>query len=796
MKLIINIIMFTNLIIICNAQTLFIENQIIVKMEEEFSTLSTVINRHGIAETGINEIDNLNVLYGCVRIKKMYRGPNENATGLYIFIFSELVVNENLVQQYSQLNSIAWTEFDFLFNIGQTYPVDWNDSLETGLTQMKAPDAWDINTGNPFVIIQSNDTGVDYAHPDLGENIWQNLGEDIDGDGQVLQQIESGEWVFDPGDSNGVDDDNNGYVDDFVGWDFYNDHNQPSPAYGSQHSHGTSTSGTSIQVGNNNIEGVGVSWNSKAMVANTSFRTPSGVYISNSSARSAILYAIDNGAHIINMSWGSRSENSQLHTTLTTAYNSNLVLVAAAMHTSDGGTTTPWYPAAWDKVIGVTAVNLDDTKSTIAQYGNWVNVSAPRFDYSTKWHPDGDEHTVEYFGGQTSTAAPYTSGLAALIISVHPAVTNQLVYSIIKYSTDDISEANADSAWENLMGTGRINAEKALRLTQFVLDNEIQEILTGDIDSNIEGNVLLINTVNIVNDINVAPEAVMLLYPGTELNIINNTTLNIEGTFTAHGTEEKPIHINGNSTITSNNANISLQNVHFNNLMTWFRSSSGNAENCSFNTVVGTVVEGGNSFRFNECTFNSDFVGLATSSRPGEPRNNVTLENCVIEDCNIGLLTSYRAITTINHCEIRNNDTGILSDGFSEPWLFQGEDDLGCDGNNNIIINNGIGARVLQDAQPWFGIYSEYFNVFEGHNRFDNNIDIDNSSVHQRDIYAHVNNWYSGNGCLPSSPNYLIGPVIWEPTVHDVYYDGPPIWDDEIVLRMEAGGDYANAAQL
>ncbi len=112
-----------------NGQTLFIENQMIVKMEEEHYALNRVMNHQGIAETGISEIDDLNGLYGCIDIKKLYRGPNENAMGLFVFTFNDGVMNDSIIEQYSQLNDIAWAELDFLFSIGETYPIDWNDSL-------------------------------------------------------------------------------------------------------------------------------------------------------------------------------------------------------------------------------------------------------------------------------------------------------------------------------------------------------------------------------------------------------------------------------------------------------------------------------------------------------------------------------------------------------------------------------------------------------------------------------------------------------------------------------------------
>jgi len=293
---------------------------------------------------------------------------------------------------------------------------------------------------------------------DLGDNMGENLGEDVDGDGKVLQKTATDEWEFDPGDINGIDDDGNGYADDFVGWDFYNGDNNPIHDVEGK-CHGTQVAGTVAEVGDNGIGGVGVSWHSKIMATKTGQESS----INLSAAIAAIYYATDNDANIINMSWGSTSSYSSLYDALNNAYNSNLVLAAAAMHTIPEGTQTKYYPAAWDIVIGVTALNLNDVKQLKAQYGDWVDVAAPRYDYSTLYYKnDPDPHQYGYYGGATSTSAPYTAGLAALILSISTSASNEVVRSIILETADNIDEANQGQPWEGLLGSGRINAYKAV----------------------------------------------------------------------------------------------------------------------------------------------------------------------------------------------------------------------------------------------------------------------------------------------------------------------------------------------
>ncbi|MEO1589646.1 MAG: S8 family serine peptidase, partial [Bacteroidota bacterium] len=122
--------------------------------------------------------------------------------------------------------------------------------------------AWDVETGDQGIVVGVLDSGIDWKHPDLIDNIWQNLAEDADGDGVVLVWNGSS-WIFDPDDENGIDDDGNGYVDDFIGWDFVNGDNNPMDDHES--GHGTHVAGLIAASGNNGIGISGVAWNAQLM---------------------------------------------------------------------------------------------------------------------------------------------------------------------------------------------------------------------------------------------------------------------------------------------------------------------------------------------------------------------------------------------------------------------------------------------------------------------------------------------------------------------------------------------------
>lgn len=291
---------------------------------------------------------------------------------------------------------------------------------------LRAPDAWAYQTGSPDITIAVVDAGIDWRHPDLIDNIWQNLAEDADGDGAVL--VWNGtRWEFDPGDINGIDDDGNGYVDDFIGWDFVNDDNDPSDDH--QFGHGTHVAGIIAARGNNGIGIAGVSWRSKLMPLKFLAANGSGF---TGDAIAALQYARQMGADISNHSWGGGLYSQALGDELLLAQQAGMLCVAAAGNNfGNDNDEAPLYPASYelDNLISVSASDPVDSLAPFANHGlNSVDLCAPGYGiYSTL--PGG---RYGYLNG-TSMAAPFVTGALALLMSQQPGLDmNQLRQRLLR----------------------------------------------------------------------------------------------------------------------------------------------------------------------------------------------------------------------------------------------------------------------------------------------------------------------------------------------------------------------------
>ncbi|MCK5534744.1 S8 family serine peptidase, partial [bacterium] len=330
---------------------------------------------------------------------------------------------------------------------GQSYRDMW------GLHKIGLSHAWEIEKGNASIIVAVVDTGIDHTHPDITHNIWHNSGEIPD---------------------NGIDDDHNGYIDDTIGWNFTNNSNDPKDGQG----HGSHIAGTIAGITNNATGISGISWNSQIMsvkgISDNGWGTAADL-------ANSIKYAADNGANIINLSWGGIGTSWIIKEALDYAYSKGCIIVAAAGNSNQDVNT--FFPANYEKAITVAATNFLDEKTFFSNYGTKIDVAAPGMDIlSLKAEgtvTSGVVGTNYCRLSGTSMSAPHVCGIAALILSRHPDYTNEKIATLITCSADDLGEEGKDIYF----GWGRINAYKALLASDgiFITDRDLTVIDTpGD----------------------------------------------------------------------------------------------------------------------------------------------------------------------------------------------------------------------------------------------------------------------------------------------------------------------------
>lgn len=279
-----------------------------------------------------------------------------------------------------------------------TYPSQWH------LPKIAAPQGWDLSTGSKSVPIAIIDSGIDADHPDLAAKL-------------------------------------------LPGYNFLNGTTVTDDLFG----HGTAVAGSAGAIGNNALGVAGVAWDNPLMplvVLDTNN------YATYANIASAIIRAVDQGAKVLNISIGGSSASITLQSAVNYAWSKGAVIVSSAANYS---VSTPYYPAACENVLAISATDKYDALSSFSNFGNWIDLAAP----------GSTIYTTNRGGGYgawngTSFSSPIVAGLAGLIWSVNPALTNAEVVEILKQGADDLGTAGFDPYF----GFGRINVYNSLQLAQ------------------------------------------------------------------------------------------------------------------------------------------------------------------------------------------------------------------------------------------------------------------------------------------------------------------------------------------
>jgi len=370
-----------------------------------------------------------------VRANKIVDIPD--LSQIYILDFPSEVDIFKVIDLLNMDSNVIYAVPNHIIRAQSTTPNDSYFSIQWGLTKINMEAAWDATTGDSNLIIADIDTGVDYNHEDLS--------------GKIL-----------------------------LGPDYSNDDSDPMDDNG----HGTHIAGIIGAITNNSKGVAGIDWNAKILAIKVLNASGNG---SIPDVVQGIKYAADNNASVINLSLGDYVNSPDLEDGIDYAVAKGCVIIGAA---GNENKSSQLYPAAYSNVLAVAATDQNDKRSVwnaseASNYGSWVDISAPGTRIYSTWLND----TYEYSSG-TSMACPIVSGVAALLLSVHPTWTYTDVFNRLKTTALDIDALNP--GYENLLGSGRLDAQAALSLP-------IAELTSPGTSAVVHDTIQISGTANAIN---------------------------------------------------------------------------------------------------------------------------------------------------------------------------------------------------------------------------------------------------------------------------------------------------------
>ena len=403
-------------------------------------------------------------VYNGIRFSKIYR----------VYFTEQKTLNVDYIKnELEKLYYIDAVEYDYYRKAYYT-PNDPRYNNQWFLEEINSNDAWDLWNisgneipGDRSIILASVDLGVNWQHQDLVGNLWENLGEDADGDGRTIEYI-NGQWVLDPGDLNGIDDDNwdnnmSTFIDDLVGWDVsgsqYGDNDPDVPNNGSW-AHGTHVAGLLAATTNNNIGIASTAFNCSIMSIKCTAEGEDPSYISN--GFEGVIYAAKAGYYsqgfsIINCSWGGTGYNMFEQELISMCANEYNALIFGAA--GNDNIEQAHYPSSYEDMISVTALGQNNSWNHWATYHYTVDIASPGESIQSCVN-NGNGYSS--WNG-TSMATPVAASVAGLMKSLYPDWGREQIGTMIVATADPaIYDVNQESYLTGKLGSGRVDALNAI----------------------------------------------------------------------------------------------------------------------------------------------------------------------------------------------------------------------------------------------------------------------------------------------------------------------------------------------
>lgn len=434
MALLRGIILALGIFVQVYAQNTFAPGKVFLKILPEHPHLPETISADFFTNYAVSQVNN------------PFKTEDERLQAIYLL---ELAEGQEIAFCES-VSQFPWVEYaePVPFVEAHYLPNDFDSTRLFHLLLIRAIEAWDIEKGSKSITIAIIDNGVLTTHTDLEANLWVNT-----------QEI--------PGDS--IDNDGNGYIDDIHGYDVADEDGDPS-VYNRAYRHGSHVAGCASAVTDNGNGIASIGFGGSLMAVKVaSDKGPANTY-SFDQALKGVDYAINNGADIVNMSFGGTSYSLTGQIMMDIGHERGVIFVAAAGNGPGDtnpitGDTTWEYPASFEHVISVSATDAQDKRARIATVNSKVDVCAPGLQIRSTVPSISLGSSYTNLSG-TSMSCAMVSGLLGLMLAHNPCLSPDEAEALLKASCEPLDGNNP--AWAGKMGAGRIDAFAALRLIETV----------------------------------------------------------------------------------------------------------------------------------------------------------------------------------------------------------------------------------------------------------------------------------------------------------------------------------------